>query len=90
MMNTYEALKQESAHLTPEERLNILRLELLRPIVTVQSVTKLLTEIDCEGIQHVSDHARPEEFDRLIQWLREAGDDLKGILDAMTLDVVEK
>ncbi|HZY44149.1 MAG TPA: hypothetical protein VFF70_05290 [Anaerolineae bacterium] len=89
-MNSYEALKKESAHLTPEERLNILRLELLRPIVTVQSVTKLLTEIDCEGIKHVPDHARPEEFDRLIQWLSEAGDDLKGILDAMTLNVIEK
>ena len=89
-MHSYEALRQESAHLTPEERLNILRLELLRPIVTVQSVTKLLQEIDCEGIQHVPDHARPEEFDRLIQWLREAGDDLKGILDAMTLNVTEK
>jgi hypothetical protein len=89
-MTTYESLKQECEHLSPGERLKILRLELLRPIITVQSVSKLLQEIDCEGMTRLADHARPEEFDRLIKWLNEAGDDLKGILDAMTLDIVEK
>jgi hypothetical protein len=87
MTTNYDELRLNYAHVSPEERLKVLRLELLRPIVTVQSVAELLKEIDSEGINQLPDHARPEEFNRLVEWLIQAGEDLKGILDALTKDI---
>lgn len=87
MMTNYDELKLNYAQASPEERLKILRLELLRPIITVQSVAELLNEIDSEGIKQLPGHVRPEELKRLIEWLIQAGEDLKGILDALTKDI---
>ena len=88
-MSTYETLKHEFAHAHPEDRLRVLKSELQGPILTIQSVAALLKEAEACGLKELPEHVRPEEFDHLVEWLKQACDDIKDILDALTADIVQ-
>lgn len=83
-MSNYEDLKREYAHAPPEQRLEILRHELLRPILTVQGVATLLRQLGCASGTDLPQEIASPEFEQVIKWLAEAGCDLQEILDALT------
>lgn len=85
-MSIYEELRKHCGETSAEQKLRILRRELLRPILTVQTASALLRQIDAEVVKGLPENISPEEFDRVINWLAEAGNDLKEILDALTLE----
>jgi len=85
-MSGCEALKREFSHANPEDKLRILRSELQRPIITIQSVAELLKEAEADGLKELPQHVSPEEFDHLIEWLRQAGEDIREILEALAID----
>jgi hypothetical protein len=84
-MSTYQDLKREYAHATPEQRLELLRHELLRPILTVQGVATVLRQMDADFAQQLPEDLNPQEFEQLIRWLAEAGGDLQEIVDALAV-----
>ena len=83
-MSNYEDLKREYAHASPEQRLEILRHELLRPILTVQGVAALLKQMECASDADLPQEIASPEFEQVIKWLAEAGCDLQEIVDALT------
>ena len=85
-MSVYETLKQEYAQADPEQKLKILRHELLQPILTVQNVAALLKQIDADLVKDLPQNVSPQEFEQLLKWLAEAGVDLQHIVDALTPD----
>jgi hypothetical protein len=89
-MSIYDDLKREYARAAPEQRLEILRHELLRPILTVQGVATLLKQMDADFVKDLPAEADPHEFEQLIQWLAEAGGDLQAIVDALTVTAGER
>jgi hypothetical protein len=89
-MSIYENLRREYGRAAPEQRLEILRHELLRPILTVQGVAALLRQMDADVATELPEDLSPAEFERMIQWLAEAGGDLQQIVDALTADCVER
>jgi hypothetical protein len=72
-----------------EQRMLILRRELLRPIVTVQTSAKLLQSVEAGLVDHLSDPEDRDEFRNTIKWLSEAATDLQEILDALSCDAEE-
>jgi len=48
-----------------------------------------LKQIDAEVVKGLPENISPDEFDRVINWLAEAGGDLKEILDALTLECTD-
>jgi hypothetical protein len=89
-MSIYQDLKHEYAHAAPEQRLEILRHELLRPILTVQGVAAVLRQMDADFGQKLPEDLSPQEFEQLIQWLAEAGGDLQEIVDALTVTAADR
>lgn len=84
-MSLYEKLRKH--HTAPaEQKLKILREELLRPILTVETSAQLLQEYRDELASCLPDDITPEELRNTITWLVEAAQDLQQILDALTLD----
>jgi hypothetical protein len=83
-MSLYEELKQAYGQAEPEQRLEILRHELLRPLVTVQGVAALLNAYDAELVRKLPEDISPAEFENLLKWLSEACDDLHQIVEALT------
>ena len=81
-----EQLRQEYAAADPEERLRLLRGELLRPILTVKGVAALLGQLDADLAPHLPAGTSPEEFGHLIHWLADASLDLQQIVDAFAPD----
>jgi hypothetical protein len=69
-----------------EQRMLILRRELLRPILTVQTSARLLQSVEGDLSVHLPDPAEREEFQNMIRWLAEAASDLQEILDALACD----
>lgn len=67
----------------PEVRLEQLRAALLRPILTVQSVAALLTQLGPRLAEAAPEIIRPDEYHHLIDWLNEAGRDLRDIREAL-------
>jgi len=86
-MSDYETLKHEYAHTEPEDRLRVLKAELQRPLITIQSVAALLKKAESNGLGDLPRHIRPEEFDHLVEWLRQASEDIEEILAALTADM---
>ena len=82
-MSLCEELKQAYRQAGPEQRLEILRREMLRPLVTVEGVAMLLREYNSELAQRLPENITPEEFDQLLRWLSEACDDLHQIVQAL-------
>jgi len=86
-MAIYDELHKHYGTASAEQKLVVLRRELLRPILTVQSAARLLEEVGGQIINCLPTHVPPEEFLNTIKWLGEAGGDLKDILDALTEDL---
>jgi signal transduction histidine kinase len=78
-MSKYKRLKEKFGSIKPEERVIILRHELLRPVNTVRGYAALLKEFEQSDKQKL-----PKEFDEYVDKILEAGDDLLEILDALT------
>jgi hypothetical protein len=72
-----------------EQRLKVLRAELVRPIITVQSAVSPLKQIDPQVVKGLPENISRVEFENVINWLAEAGADLDEILQALTKDCSE-
>ncbi len=88
-MSVYDELRKHCSETSAEQKLKILRTELLRPIITVQSSVALLQQIDADVVKGLPENISPDEFEHVIHWLAEAGSDLKEILDALTVECDE-
>ena len=85
-MAIYDELRKHYGTASAEQKLIILRRELLRPIVTVQTSSKLLQDIGDEICNCLPAEIDPEEFKNTIKWLSDAARDLRDVLDGLTLD----
>lgn len=85
-MAIYDELHKHYGAASAEQKLVVLRRELLRPILTVQSSAKLLEEAGRQISGCLPESISPEEFQNTIKWLSDAAKDLKDILDALTVD----
>lgn len=85
-MSIYDELKKHYGAASAEQKLVVLRRELLRPIVTVQTSANLLKETGNQISNCLPEDISPEEFKNTIKWLNDAAVDLQQILDALTLD----
>ena len=85
-MSIYDELKKHYGAASAEQKLIVLRRELLRPIVTVQTSSKLLQEVGGEITGCLPEGIDPDEFKNTIKWLSDAARDLQDILDGLTLD----
>jgi hypothetical protein len=87
MTTIFDDLRKQYGTASAEQKLHVLRRELLRPIITVESSAHLLqTESDniCECLP---EEVSADEFKNTVKWLTEAARDLHQILDALTEDV---
>jgi hypothetical protein len=86
MPTIFDDLRKRYGAASAEQKLHVLRRELLRPIITVESSAHLLhTESDkiCECLP---EEVSADEFKNTVKWLTEAARDLHQILDALTED----
>jgi hypothetical protein len=87
MSTLFEDLHKLHRNATAEQKLHILRRELLRPIVTVESSAHLLQTASDNICECLPEEVSAEEFMNTVKWLSEAARDLHQILDALTEDV---
>ena len=85
-MAIYDDLHKHYGGASAEQKLVVLRRELLRPILTVQSSVQLLEAAGEQISSCLPETISPEEFNNTVKWLAEAAYDLKEILDALTVD----
>lgn len=85
-MSIYNDLRKHYGMASAEQKLLVLRRELLRPIVTVQTSANLLGQVGDKISDCLPKEMSPEEFKNTIKWLSEAARDLQDILDALTSD----
>ncbi len=85
-MSIYDDLRKHYGTASSEQKLLVLRRELLRPIVTVQTSANLLQETGDQIVNCLPDEISPDEFRNTVKWLAEAARDLQDILDALTID----
>ena len=85
-MAIYDELRKHYGAASAEQKLVVLRRELLRPILTVQSSAKLLEDAGEQICNCLPEGINPEEFQNTVKWLTEAAKDLRDILDALTVD----
>ena len=83
-MTTFDELRKRYGTASAEQKLVVLRHELLRPIVTVESSAHLLQTASDEICECLSGDISADEFRNTIKWLNEAARDLHQILDALT------
>ena len=89
MSTVYEELHEHQGESCAEQKLRVLRAELVRPVMTVQSAVTLLKQVESDIASHLPETIRPQEFEHLVAWLDEAAADLKDILDALAADCAE-
>ena len=87
MSTLFEDLHKLHRNATAEQKLHILRRELLRPIVTVESSAHLLQTASDNICECLPEEISAEEFRNTVKWLSEAARDLHQVLDALTEDV---
>ena len=85
-MTKFDDLRKRYGTSTAEQKLIILRHELLRPIVTVESSAHLLQTASDRICDCLPEEVSAEEFKNTVTWLTDAARDLHQILDALTLD----
>ncbi len=85
-MTIFDDLRKRYGTSSAEQKLIILRHELLRPIVTVESSAHLLQTASDRICECLPEEISAEEFKNTVTWLTEAARDLHQILDALTLD----
>jgi len=86
-MSIFDELRRQYGTASPEQKLHILRRELLRPIITVESSTHLLQTASDKICDCLPEEVSADEFKNTVKWLTEAARDLHQILDALTEDV---
>jgi len=87
MSTIFEELRKNYGAASAEQKLHILRRELLRPIVTVDTSAKLLVSASDSICECLTENISADEFRNTVQWLMEAARVLHQILDALTEDV---
>ncbi len=85
-MSVYDDLRKHYGMASAEQKLLVLRRELLRPIVTVQTSANLLEQTGDRISNCLPEEVSPDEFRNTVKWLSEAARDLQDILDALTVD----
>jgi len=85
-MTIFDDLRKRYGAVSSEQKLIILRCELLRPIITVESSAHLLQTASDKICDCLPEEVSAEEFKNTVTWLNEAARDLHQILDALTLD----
>ncbi len=88
-MTIYDDLRKHYGASSAEQKLLVLRRELLRPIVTVQSSAQLLQHAADQICDCLPADISPEAFKNTVNWLAEASRDLQEILDALTKDLAD-
>jgi hypothetical protein len=87
-MNTiYDDLQKLYGSASAEQKLHILRRELLRPIITVETSAHLLQTASDSICDCLPEEVSADEFKNTVKWLSEAARDLHQILDALTEDL---
>lgn len=86
MTTIFDDLRKRYGAANAEQKLLVLRRELLRPIITVESSAHLLQAAGDQIYNCLPDEISPEEFKNTVKWLAEAARDLHQILDALTED----
>jgi len=87
MTTIFDDLHKRYGAASAEQKLVVLRRELLRPIITVETSAHLLQTVGDQICNCLPDEISPEEFKNTITWLNEAARDLHQVLDALTADV---
>lgn len=85
-MTIFDDLRKRYGTASAEQKLLVLRRELLRPIITVESSAHLLQSASDKIRDCLSEELSAEEFQNTVKWLGEAARDLHQILDALTED----
>ncbi len=85
-MTIFDDLRKRYGSESAEQKLLILRRELLRPIITVESSAHLLQTASDNICDCLPEEVSAEEFRNTVRWLSEAARDLHQILDALTDD----
>ena len=86
-MANFDDLRKRYGAASAEQKLIVLRRELLRPIITVESSAHLLRTASDRICDCLPPEVSAEEFRNTVNWLNEAARDLHQILDALTDDV---
>ncbi len=86
MSTIFEELRKNYGAASAEQKLHILRRELLRPIVTVDTSAQLLQSASDSICECLTENISADEFRNTVRWLMEAARDLHQILDALTED----
>lgn|SRR5512139_3235661 len=87
MTTIFDELRKQYGTASAEQKLHILRRELLRPIITVESSAHLLQTASDNICDCLPEEVSADEFRNTVKWLTEAARDLHQILDALTEDV---
>ena len=87
MTTIFDELRKQYGSASAEQKLHVLRRELLRPIITVESSAHLLQTASDKICDCLPEEVSAEEFKNTVKWLTEAARDLHQILDALTEDV---
>ena len=82
-MSTFTNRYREATIAAAERRLRDAQLELVQPVVTVQGVATLLRQINPDVTRQLPDCVSADEFEHLVLWLEQAGEELQGVLDAL-------
>ena len=86
MTTIFDELRRQYGTASAEQKLHILRRELLRPIITVESSAHLLQTASDSICDCLPEEVSVDEFRNTVKWLSEAARDLHQILDALTID----
>jgi len=86
MTTIFDDLRKRYGAASAEQKLLVLRRELLRPIVTVESSAHLLQTASDRICDCLPEEVSADEFKNTVKWLTEAARDLHQILDALTED----
>jgi hypothetical protein len=85
-MAKFDDLRKRYGAASAEQKLLILRRELLTPIITVESSAHLLQTASDQIYDCLPEEVSVDEFKNTVKWLSEAARDLHQILDALTDD----
>ncbi len=83
-MSIKQELQKHYGAASAEQKLVVLRRELLRPIVTVQTSVNLFQQVGDQITDCLPENFGPDEFKNTVKWLADAARDLQEILDALT------
>lgn len=89
MSAIYEELHKHHGDSCAEQKLKVIRTEMVQPVLMVQSAVELLKQIETDLGQNLPETVTPEEFKHVVTWLNEAAVDLKEILGAIEADCAD-